>query len=85
MLVVKMINKQTTEQVMKQVLASDLLDKQIAAFGTVSVCAWCKKVKVGGSDVWVAVPPEQTKGVFPLISHGICPSCRAAMAADAGN
>lgn len=34
-----------------------------------SVCAWCKKVRVGGT--WIVTPPEG------VVTHGICPECAA--------
>lgn len=51
--------------------------------GLVTVCSWCKRVRAGDDwleveaavvrlDLFRATPP-------PMLTHGICPPCRAAM------
>jgi hypothetical protein len=50
----------------------------------ISMCAWCKRVHTG-ADTWSEVEAAvDALGLFeardlPRITHGICPSCQAAM------
>ncbi len=64
---------------MKQILDANGLDEQIAVRGIVSVCAWCKRVKLPGTEVWVGEQSVLSAGVQGMISHGLCPNCHAAM------
>ena len=63
--------------------AQPLLDPTIPRTDAMlMICSWCKKVLVG--DSWSEIeeaarePTFLEADAFPRLTHGICPSCRAA-------
>lgn len=71
---------------MEQYIDYSMTNEIPTILGTVFVCAWCSRVKKPGSDPkspksWkvVATDRDIQPGIF--LSHGICPSCKAKIAA----
>jgi len=48
-----------------------------------SVCAWCKKIR-DDDDAWVPLERYVAAHVRSDLSHGICPTCVAAMWPETG-
>jgi len=76
-------------------IASDLrrerTERWLARYGRaiggavfVSRCAWCRRVREGQGDRWLAVAPPAMPAIDVQFTHGICPVCAAGLDAPEG-
>lgn len=71
---------------MEQYIDYTMTNEMPTSMGIVFVCAWCSRVKKPGSDSrnprsWKVVSDDRKLHPGIFLSHGICPDCKAKVAA----
>lgn len=67
---------------MDRLLGERMLQNAASILSIVSICAWCKRVKVANSDnnsqLWQEANNEACHHDLS-VSHGICPECKSSV------